>query len=75
MLTTLEANYLSRIARGYTVHDIATQDSVPVSTIADALNSASATLGASNLMEAVTKAVRLGLVSAFDPPKPKADDG
>jgi DNA-binding CsgD family transcriptional regulator len=61
-LSELEIHYLGQIAVGKTLHDIALDDDIPVSLIADALNSAEGKLGATNLMDAVTKAMLLGLL-------------
>ncbi|VVT06431.1 transcriptional regulator [Rhizobium sp. EC-SD404] len=62
MLSEIEAGYLSRIARGQTAEDIAAEDGISLQAVLDALNGAEGELGAMNLMDAVTKAVRLGLI-------------
>lgn len=62
MLSEIEAGYLSRIARGQTAEDIAAEDGISLQAVLDALNGAEEALGAMNLMDAVTKAVRLGLI-------------
>lgn len=62
MLSEIEAGYLSRIARGQTAEDIAAEDGISLQAVLDALNGAEEELGAMNLMDAVTKAVRLGLI-------------
>ena len=48
------------------MHDIALEDGVAVAMIAEALNSAVDKLGATNLMDAVTKGMRLGLLREGD---------
>ena len=62
MLSEIEVGYLSRIARGQTAEDIAAEDGISLQAVLDALNGAEEKLGAMNLMDAVTKAVRLGLI-------------
>jgi DNA-binding CsgD family transcriptional regulator len=62
MLSDIEAGYLSRIARGQTAEDIAAEDGIAVQLVQDALSAAETKLGAMNLMDAVTKAARLGLL-------------
>jgi len=62
MLSDIEAGYLSRIARGQTAEDIAAEDGISVQVVQDALSAAETKLGSLNLMDAVTKAARLGLL-------------
>lgn len=66
VLSEREIHYLRQIAGGRTVHEIATSDGIPVTTIADALNSAIAKLEATNLMDAVLKAVKLEILPGND---------
>ncbi len=73
MLSERETYYLQQIAGGRTIHDLAIQDGVPVTTIAEALNSAIAKLDATNLMEAVLKAVKLEILPGNDNTPPAED--
>ncbi|WP_099865407.1 LuxR C-terminal-related transcriptional regulator [Pararhizobium haloflavum] len=71
MLSARESDYLTRIAAGWSVHDIALSDGIAVNEIAAHLNSASEKLGAGNLMDAIAKAMRLKLL----PGSGRCDDG
>lgn len=73
MLSEREAYHLRQIADGRTIHELAIQDGVPVTAIAEALNSAIAKLEAANLLEAVLKAVKMEILPGNDN-MPPADD-
>jgi hypothetical protein len=73
LLSEREAYYLRQIADGRTIHELAIQENVPVTAIADALNSAIAKLDAASLMEAVLKAVKLEILPGNDNTPPAED--
>jgi hypothetical protein len=74
LLSEREIHYLSQIAGGRTIHELATGEGIPVTAIAEAINSAIAKLDATNLMDAVLKAVKLEILAGNDN-MPSAEGG
>ena len=66
MLDDTERHYLTEIAAGRTIFEIAVESGVPVTFIADGINSALAKLDASNMMDAIAKAIRMNLIGWED---------
>jgi DNA-binding NarL/FixJ family response regulator len=65
---------LSRVASGQDVVDIAKEEGLTVNAVAAWLDQAIQDLEADNLLEAVTKAIRLGLIEMATERMPKTSE-